>query len=181
MKYGYQKMRGLKRKLELIKLAGGACVKCGYSKNISAFDFHHRNPDEKDFKLDMRKLSNSSMESILSEFEKCDLLCSNCHREVHHPELTLENVSLEVEKYDDSILEIRINCKPNCVDCGIEINYRSLRCKECESVNRRKVEHPDPNVLNEEINLNGVTWCSKKYNVSRKTIYRWMEKNKTKN
>ena len=81
--YGYQKLRGLKRKLFLINLKGGKCERCGYDKNISAFDFHHRDPKNKDSQLDMRHLSNSNMNWIIEEFEKCDVLCSNCHRKWH--------------------------------------------------------------------------------------------------
>lgn len=28
---------------------GGCCSKCGYRDNIAALDFHHINPEEKDF------------------------------------------------------------------------------------------------------------------------------------
>ncbi|TXG85728.1 MAG: hypothetical protein E6R13_01730, partial [Spirochaetes bacterium] len=54
--YEYQKLRGLKRKIELIELKGGCCERCGYNKNVAAFDFHHKNPEQKDYQLDMRRL-----------------------------------------------------------------------------------------------------------------------------
>ena len=90
--YHSQTIRSLKRKIQLIERMGGCCSKCGYSKNIAALHFHHRNPNEKDFKLDMRILSNRRWEAILIESQKCVLLCANCHAEEHHPELIWENV-----------------------------------------------------------------------------------------
>jgi len=49
--YDYQVMRSLKRKYHLILLRGGKCQKCGYDKNLAAFDFHHRDPKTKKFKM----------------------------------------------------------------------------------------------------------------------------------
>ena len=79
-------MRSLKRKYHLILLKGGKCQKCGYDKNLAAFDFNHRDPKTKKFQLDQRTLSNNSMKVIMEEFEKCDLYCSNCHRDFHYLE-----------------------------------------------------------------------------------------------
>lgn len=75
------------RKKEFIKLKGGGCNKCGYAKNYSALHFHHLS--EKSFPLDSRNIGNRSLESLLKELDKCELLCANCHAEVHNPELTL--------------------------------------------------------------------------------------------
>jgi hypothetical protein len=36
------------------------------------------------------------MDFLLKEFSKCVLLCSNCHREVHHPEMEIESITLLV-------------------------------------------------------------------------------------
>ena len=83
--YSYQKERGFKRKCELVLLKGGCCSKCGYDKNLSALEFHHKNPSEKESRLDVRILTNRTWEFILKEAEKCELVCSNCHAEHHHP------------------------------------------------------------------------------------------------
>ena len=61
--YNTQKLRGLKRKLELSR--GGKCG--GYDRNIAVLEFHHINPDEKEFQLDMRHLSNTSLERLKEE------------------------------------------------------------------------------------------------------------------
>ncbi len=87
--YEAQQARGRRRKLELIKLQGNQCEVCGYNKNYSALEFHHKAPAEKSFQLDLRSLSNRSWEVILVEVEKCQLLCSNCHAEYHNPDCKL--------------------------------------------------------------------------------------------
>jgi hypothetical protein len=87
--YNAQKQRGFKRKLKLFNLAGGKCSKCGYNRNLAGLSFHHLEAKEKDFKLDMRSLSNRTLDKVMSEFRKCLLLCHNCHAEIHNPELDL--------------------------------------------------------------------------------------------
>jgi hypothetical protein len=96
--YHSQTIRAYRRKLSLIEKAGGSCNRCGYNKNIAALEFHHLNPSEKEGKLDMRTLSNRSMDYINEEFSKCELLCSNCHRELHNPEMDLDLINEIVEK-----------------------------------------------------------------------------------
>ena len=84
--YTAQQDRGFKRKLEIIESLGGKCSKCGYKRNFSALSFHHLNPLEKEFKLDLRSLSNRKMSRIKNELGKCILLCNNCHAELHNPQ-----------------------------------------------------------------------------------------------
>ena len=73
-------------KIKAVELKGGKCIRCGYNKCIAALVFHHRNPDEKD--KDTYKVKESlwvrPWEFILQEIEKCDLLCANCHHEIHY-------------------------------------------------------------------------------------------------
>ena len=90
--YGNQKLRGLKRKYEYILRRGGKCEYCGYNKNLAALEFHHRNPEEKEFQVDARAFSNHSLEKLERELEKCSLLCANCHRERHNQDLIMENI-----------------------------------------------------------------------------------------
>ena len=82
--YQNQQERGKSRKKDLIKMKGGGCEICGYNKSLAALSFHHLNPLIKSFQLDIRSLSNRKIEHILDEASKCQLLCSNCHMEVHH-------------------------------------------------------------------------------------------------
>jgi hypothetical protein len=43
--------------------------------------FHHLNTEEKDFAISDGNIR--SFEKIKSELDKCILLCSNCHAEIH--------------------------------------------------------------------------------------------------
>ena len=84
--YEAQQKRGRDRKLEIINIKGGKCERCGYKKNYAALEFHHKKPSQKKFQLDLRSLSNRKWELIEEEIQKCILLCSNCHAEIHNPD-----------------------------------------------------------------------------------------------
>lgn len=70
------------RMLRLLKLKGGKCGKCGYNRCVAALEFHHRDPSKKLFGVNLRAMTKS-IAVIMAEVKKCDLLCSNCHREYH--------------------------------------------------------------------------------------------------
>lgn len=75
-----------KRRARLKQLAveyrGGKCELCGYDRDISALEFHHKDPRSKDFGLSARGLTRS-WERVQKELDKCILVCANCHRELH--------------------------------------------------------------------------------------------------
>ncbi len=62
-------------------------MRCGYSRNLAALAWHHLDPRDKRFNLDLRVMSNRSQAEITLEVRKCILLCANCHAETHFPEL----------------------------------------------------------------------------------------------
>jgi hypothetical protein len=59
------------------------CLDCGRRYPPYVMDFDHRNSKEK-----VSKVSNlmrlGSRQKLLTEIAKCDLVCSNCHRERTH-------------------------------------------------------------------------------------------------
>lgn len=89
--YEKQFGRGMPRRIALIEAKGCKCQVCGYDKNLAALVFHHRDPADKSFEVDMHSCGNRNMESLLLEAEKCDLLCHNCHAEIHYPHYLTEN------------------------------------------------------------------------------------------
>ena len=81
-----RKKRLIKEKL--IQYKGGQCQICGYNKCQGALQFHHRNPQEKEFTLSQINLNDTdfTIEKLYEEVDKCDLLCANCHAEQHYRE-----------------------------------------------------------------------------------------------
>lgn len=74
--------RRRKLKEELVAYKGGKCEICGYDACIAALEFHHINPNEKEFGIGTSGVTKS-LESLKKEADKCLLLCCNCHRELH--------------------------------------------------------------------------------------------------
>jgi len=71
-------------KLKLIRLKGGECEMCGYKKNFAALCFHHRNPKTKEIEMDISGFTPQKEDKIMREAKKCQLLCCNCHAEIHN-------------------------------------------------------------------------------------------------
>jgi hypothetical protein len=84
--YNDQRAKRWRLKKELVNLKGSCCKQCGYNKNLAVLSFHHLNPESKEFTIDARSLISQSKESILKEIDKCQLLCMNCHQEIHYPQ-----------------------------------------------------------------------------------------------
>ena len=47
---------------------------------------------QKDFSLSSTRANPKNWDSIVKELKKCILLCSNCHKEHHYPEMDRNNV-----------------------------------------------------------------------------------------
>ena len=85
------KKRALKH--QLVKYKGGKCENCGYDTCEGALQFHHRNPQEKDFTIAHINFNGDiiSLEKLYQEVDKCSLLCANCHFEQHY----LDDIDLD--------------------------------------------------------------------------------------
>lgn len=55
------------------------CMDCGIKYPPFVMDFDHRDPTQKVDGL-ARLVRSGSMRKMLAEVEKCDVVCSNCHR-----------------------------------------------------------------------------------------------------
>jgi predicted HNH restriction endonuclease len=80
-KFNVSKYRA-NQKLKAIEHKGGKCERCGYNTCVSALHFHHLDPTTKEFNLGLKGRTFKWSE-IVKEIDKCQLLCANCHAEVH--------------------------------------------------------------------------------------------------
>jgi len=87
----YEKLKELNtsRRTELAIRLGGKCQKCGYCKCLSALHFHHKEGEKKEIEISKLE-NNTTWFKAQEELDKCDLLCANCHTEVH--------ASLQIER-----------------------------------------------------------------------------------
>ena len=72
-------------KKKIIEYLGGKCFVCGYDKNYANLCVHHK--DEKEKLFTVSGSHGRKWEVIQKELNKCILLCSNCHGELHNPEM----------------------------------------------------------------------------------------------
>ena len=79
-------IRREKVKKRAIEYKGGKCLKCGYNKYFGNLTFHHRDPLQKDFTISGQSIS---FDKLKSEVDKCELLCHNCHGELHAGLITI--------------------------------------------------------------------------------------------
>lgn len=79
-----QRARALKA--ECVVYKGGACKRCGIAADPCIYDFHHRDPSQKDFPISFLSGRIKDLAEVKAELDKCDLLCANCHRIEHKRE-----------------------------------------------------------------------------------------------
>lgn len=102
--------RRRKAKEELVKYKGGKCEICGYNKCIDSLEFHHINPEEKEFGLSNGNCK--SIDKLKKEADKCILVCSNCHHEIHY-KIKMEKINCEIIEQEKNKNEYEINCEKN--------------------------------------------------------------------
>ena len=87
-----------RKKIKILAIAykGGKCQFCGYNRCAGALEFHHLDPKLKDFGLGANGLTRS-WKRTQKELDKCVLICSNCHKEIHAGLLQPSQV-IEIDK-----------------------------------------------------------------------------------
>jgi hypothetical protein len=70
---------GVRGKINTLK-ESKPCKDCGNYYPAVCMDFDHLDGDTKDFNIASFKVLGLSWHSVLLEIDKCELVCSNCHR-----------------------------------------------------------------------------------------------------
>lgn len=96
------------KKIKAINYLGGKCKKCG-NENIFQLTFHHLN--NKKYTISHLINKNYRWSLIKEEIEKCELLCCNCHQEIHYKDEVVDN-------------SIRNNKQ-------IYLEYKGQKCEKC--------------------------------------------------
>lgn len=110
----YNKTLTIAKKLNLITKHGGCCSNCGESRHW-VLEFHH----EGDKEFGVGSLLGGRLSKAKKESEKCILLCSNCHREIHneYKETTCSRTKIKMLEYKKT---------KECQYCGYSKLNRTL-------------------------------------------------------
>lgn len=76
-------------KQKAVEYKGSECYICKKHFPNSVYDFHHLDPQQKDFSLG-EKNSTVKWEKVIIELDKCILVCANCHRLIHAGEVQID-------------------------------------------------------------------------------------------
>ncbi len=160
-------------KEKLIAYKGGKCERCGYDKSVPrAYDFHHRDASQKDFGIGTYKVLN--FEKLKKEVDKCDLLCRNCHAEIHDELQKAERQKL-LEAHTNW-LKSRLQ-ETKCKQCNKKFQPKKARQKycspQCGDLGRRIVQRPGRQELTRMLEEMSREEIGRQYNVSGNTIKKW--------
>ena len=135
-----QKIRKYAKKLKCINYLGGNCKICNES-NLFKLTFHHRDPNKKDFSFGDR--INSKWSTLKNELDKCDLLCANCHRELHHELSKIKNI----DRRKDKLIYLEYS-GGRCCKCGYN------KCPSSLTFHHREKDSKDFSIgaLSERVN-----------------------------
>jgi len=164
--------RKIKEKAVLYK--GGKCKNCSYDKCIAALEFHHRDPSEKEFRLSSGKTRN--WELTKKELDKCDLLCANCHREVHDEwkanKRAEQAKTLALIARKPSISVKCGNCNEIVKICSSRIKLRTtFFCSvKCSSQNNERIQWPTNSEIKELVWQKPITTLAKEWSISDRAI-----------
>jgi hypothetical protein len=166
-----------KTKQKLIDYKGGKCEICGYNKDcLSSFHFHHKNPDEKSFAISSKGITRK-LELLKQEVDKCQLLCANCHAEVHEILYSKQRAETKL-RHEERLSKIKLS---------EEINKITKDCKQKDKIEKST---KFTKICNQKITINKpskeelfkLLWekptihIAKDYNVSDKAVEKWAKK-----
>ncbi len=160
-------------KEKLIAYKGGKCEECGYDKQIPrVFDFHHRDPKQKEFAIGSYTVLN--FEKLKNEVDKCELVCKNCHAEIHHESDKANRQKLLDAHKEWKSTRLKSKICPHCRKEFKPSTRAQIGCSDCFKYNHRKVKNrPKKKQLMKMIEE--MTWVAigRKYNVSDNAVRKW--------
>jgi len=155
-----------RKKIKAVNYFGGKCQKCGYDKCVDALEFHHIDKDQKEERPSYI-ITHWSWERVLPELEKCILVCSNCHKEIHANSINLD-LRNYVKPWIDKI----------CLTCNTPFKTKMPDQKycsnECYSFANRITERPTKEQLSDLI-TDKISWTKmgKMFHVSDNAVRKW--------
>lgn len=171
-----------RRKANLIKVFHSKCCICGFDAYQEALEFHHVNPEEKEFSIMGSGAITKALDKQLVELRKCVLVCANCHRGIHAGYIAIpENYT---QLFDDEVAqqllqeldEVKHGKQHYCKRCGKPIVTTDAKyCVDCYKIMSRVVDRPTREELKQLIRTKPFTQIAAQYYVSDNAIRKWCD------
>ena len=157
------RLKRQENKIKTIKYLGGKCKKCGYEIkedefNFAAFEFHHP-IDNKETTIS--EILNRKWDTIEKELNKCELLCSNCHR-IEHSDY---KGSKKIQEIKNKYLEQKN------INKTIIINGNDIKIKKNDKIDKEYTAIKEDE-LRQMVKTESIKNISKKLNVPTYTIFK---------
>ena len=159
-----------RKKMFAVEQFGGKCQICGYDKCISALDFHHVDKTSKK-ENPAYVIMRWSWKKAKTELEKCILVCSNCHREIHFKSMDISLMNL-VSPW------IEVECQCCKKKFSTKINNQRFCSNGCRGyMDRKVVNRPTKEDLEKLIN-DKVPWLQmgRMFGVTDNAVRKWARK-----
>lgn len=144
------KIGGMKKIITEIKEKRG-CYICNESYAF-CLDFHHLDPSSK-----MGPVMNMKIpDEVITEIEKCVLICSNCHRKIHH----------DIIKVDENQLTILTKEEKERIHLSYQVNNFHSRPGRSQC--------PDVATLENLIKTKPLCEIAKDFDISMTTLNKWI-------
>ena len=179
-----------KTKQLLVNCLGGKCNKCGYDRCLSAMDFHHIDPSQKEGTLSDYLTRPTATLDIIKEIRKCVVLCKVCHCELHAGMWSLSEIDLPA--FDESHIPWRFGPKQAvcptcsrvfttkesttkfcCVECARQARTTRLARIEGPGQRPRKVERPSKAELEVMVWNTPTSTIARQFKVSDQAVAKW--------
>jgi hypothetical protein len=155
-----------RKKQKAVDYLGGKCSICGYDKCLGSLHFHHIDPEIKEHYISY-VVARREWDFAKKELDKCILVCSNCHGEIHWGQFEVEEIKNKVVRLNT------VKC-PICERNFFTKDKDQVFCnQECYQYSLRKVEWPTKEQLTEDIKQNSWVALGRKYNVSDNAVRKW--------
>ena len=156
-----------RQKQKAVEFFGGKCQICGYNKCLAALTFHHVDSESKLW--NMSRIFYYKWETVLTELEKCILICANCHNEIHQG----------ITEFDKRLVKETMFLICEC--CKTEFptkNYSQIYCSPtCSAKMQRKAIRPSKTELKRLIE-GKMSWVKigKRFGVTDNAVRKWARK-----
>lgn len=177
----YQNVKNHRKltKERIVYVMGEKCGLCGLQDEcLDIYDFHHINPEEKDFTISQGLYCNS-WSKLITELKKGILLCANCHRKVHANINDFKFISNFIEERANEVMKQIEDLKTHkliyCKNCGKIISSKAERCLKCNGLVQRIINRPSREELKMLIRTKPFTQIALEFSLSDNAIRKWCD------